>query len=88
MFVIELSLKLSPMPISVQRKELEAAQSLYLEIRSAMQHGERQLLELRCEKAEEKLVTLLSSEILAVQIYEKSALGAGSKRPGFSLGAE
>lgn len=88
MFVIELSLKLSPMPISVQRKELEAAQSLYQEIRSAMQHSERQLLELRCEKAEEKLVTLLSSEILAVQIYEKSALGAGSKRPGFSLGAE
>ena len=88
MFVIELSLKLSPMPISVQRKELEAAQSLYQDIRSAMQHGERQLLELSCEKAEEKLVTLLSSEILAVQIYEKSALGAGSKRPGFSLGAE
>ncbi len=88
MFVIELSLKLSPMPISVQRKELEAAQSLYQEIRSAIQHGERQLLELRCEKAEEKLVTLLSSEILAVQMYEKSALGAGSKRPGFSLGAE
>lgn len=88
MFVIELSLKLSPMPISVQRKELEAAQSLYQEVRNAMQHGERQLLELRCEKAEEKLVTLLSSEILAVQIYEKSALGAGSKRPGFSLGAE
>ena len=33
MFVVELSLKLSPMPISVQRKSLEAAQSLYSEIR-------------------------------------------------------
>jgi hypothetical protein len=88
MFVVELSLKLSPMPISVQRKELQAAQALYQEIRGAMQQGEPQLLELRCEKAEEKQVTLLSAEILAVQLYEKSALGAGSKRPGFSLGAE
>jgi hypothetical protein len=88
MFVIELSLKLSPMPIAVQRKELEAAQALYQEIREAMQHGERRLLELRCEKAEEKQVALISNEILAVQLYEKSALGAGSKRPGFSLGAE
>ena len=35
MFVVELSLKLSPMPISVQRKELEAAQALYQEIRGA-----------------------------------------------------
>jgi hypothetical protein len=88
MFVIELSLKLSPMPIAVQRKELEAAQALYQEIREAMQHGERRLLELSCEKAEEKQVALISNEILAVQLYEKSALGAGSKRPGFSLGAE
>jgi hypothetical protein len=88
MFVIELSLKLSPMPIAVQRKELEAAQALYQEIREAMQHGERRLLELSCEKAEEKQVSLISNEILAVQLYEKSALGAGSKRPGFSLGAE
>ena len=37
------------------------------------------------EKAEEKKVCLLSSEVVAVQIYEKSAMGAGAKRPGFSI---
>ena len=47
MFVVELSLKLSPMPISVQRKDLEAAQSLYGEIRQAMESGHPQLMDLR-----------------------------------------
>ena len=87
MFVVELSLKLSPMPISVQRKSLEAAQSLYAEIRYAMESGHPQIMELRCEKSEEKQTCLRSIEIISVQLYEKSAMGAGSKRPGFSTGA-
>ena len=45
------------------------------------------MLELTCEKDEDKRVSLLSSEILAVQTYEKSATGAGSRRPGFALEA-
>ena len=81
MFVIELSLKLSPMPLSVQRKSIEAAQALYAEIRQAMESGNPQLLDLTCEKSEEKQLCLRSSEILSVQLYEKSAMGAGSKRP-------
>ncbi len=85
MYVVELSLKLSPIPISVQRKELESAQALYGEIRAAMESGHPRLLELSCEKAEEKRISLLSSELVAVQIYEKSAVGGGSKRPGFSF---
>jgi hypothetical protein len=84
-YVVELSLKLSPMPISVQRKELSDAQTLYGEVRSAMESGHPRVLELSCEKAEEKRVSLLSSELVAVQIYEKSAAGAGGKRPGFSF---
>ena len=87
MFVVELSLKLSPMPISVQRKSLEAAQSLYAEIRQAMESGHPQIMELRCEKSEEKQTCLRSIEIISVQLYEKRAMGAGSKRPGFSTGA-
>ena len=86
MFVIELSLKLSPVPLSVQRKSIEAAQALYAEIRQAMESGNPQLLDLTCEKSEEKQLCLRSSEILSVQLYEKSAMGAGSKRPGFSTG--
>ena len=86
MFVIEVSLKLSAMPVSVQRKELDAAMAVYSEVKGAMESGHPRLLELSCEKAEEKRVSLLSSEVLAVQVYEKSAMGAGSKRPGFSTG--
>jgi hypothetical protein len=87
MFVIELSLKLSPMPVAVQRKELAGAEAVYNNVRQAMESGQPRLLELSCEKAEEKRICLLSSEILAVQLYEKSAIGSGSKRPGFSFEA-
>jgi hypothetical protein len=87
MFVIELSLKLSPMPVAVQRKELAGAEAVYNNVRQAMESGQPRLLELNCEKAEEKRICLLSSEILAVQLYEKSAIGSGSKRPGFSFEA-
>jgi hypothetical protein len=43
------------------------------------------LLELHCEKDEHKHISLLSSEIVAVQTYEKSAGASGGKRPGFSV---
>ena len=43
------------------------------------------MLELTCEKVEGKKVTLLVSEILAVQLYEKASAAGGSKRPGFSF---
>ena len=85
MYVVELSLRLSPMPIAEERKELEAARALYGEVRQAMESGHPTLLDLSCEKDENKQVSLLSSEILAVQTYEKSAGGGGGKRPGFSL---
>jgi hypothetical protein len=84
-YVVELSMKLSPMPIAVQRKELGDAQALYGEIRGAMESGHPRVLELSCEKSEEKRVSLLSSELVAVQIYEKSTTGGGGKRPGFSF---
>jgi hypothetical protein len=71
--------------MAVQRKELAAAESLYQEVRNCMDSGHPRLLELTCEKEEDKRLTLLSSEIVAVQLYEKSAAGGGSKRPGFSF---
>jgi len=43
------------------------------------------LLELTCEKVEGKRLSVLTSDLLAVQIYEKTAAAGGSKRPGFSL---
>ena len=85
MFVVELSLKLSPMPVAVQRKEQAAAEDLYQQVKQAMESGHPRLLELTCEKDESKRVSLLSSEVVATQTYEKSAMGGGSKRPGFSF---
>jgi hypothetical protein len=85
MHVVELSLRLTPMPIAVQRKEQEAALALYREVRQAIESGHPKVLELHCEKDEHKHISLLSSEVVAVQTYEKSAATSGSKRPGFSL---
>ena len=84
MYCIELTIKLSPMPLVVQRKEHADAQRLYSEVVDFIQKGNPRLLELTCEKVEDKRITVLVSEITAVQIYEKTS-SSTSKRPGFSL---
>ena len=84
MYCLELTVKLSPMPLVVQRKEHGDAQRLYSEVVDSIQKGNQRLLELTCEKVEDKKITVLVSEITAVQIYEKTSTGT-SKRPGFSL---
>ncbi len=85
MYCIELTIKLSPLPLIVQRKEHRDAQRLYSEVIDSMQKGNQRLLELTCEKVEDKRITVLVSEIIAVQIYEKTSSSGSSKRPGFSL---
>ena len=84
MYCIELTIKLSPMPLLVQRKEHQDAQRLYSEVIDSIQNGNQRLLELTCEKVEDKKITVLVSEIIAVQIYEKTS-SSTSKRPGFSF---
>ena len=84
MYCIELTIKLSPMPLIVQRKEQEEAQRTYSEVIDLIQKGNQRLLELVCEKVEDKRITVLVSEITAVQIYEKTS-SSTSKRPGFSI---
>ena len=84
MYCIELTIKLSPMPLVVQRKEHRDAQRLYSEVVDFIQKGNKRLLELTCEKVEDKRITVLVSEISAVQVYEKTS-SSSSKRPGFSL---
>ena len=84
MYCIELTIKLSPMPLVVQRKEHEDAKRLYFDVIESMKNCNQRLLELSCEKVEDKRITVLVSEITAVQIYEKTS-GSTSKRPGFSL---
>ena len=84
MYCIELTVKLSPMPLVVQRKEHGDAQKLYSEVIDFIQKSNQKLLELTCEKVEDKRITVLVSEITAVQVYEKTS-SSSSKRPGFSL---
>ena len=50
-----------------------------------MTKGQPSLLELTCDQVEDKKVTVLLAEVLAVQMYEKTALGGSIKRPGFSV---
>ena len=84
MYCIELTIKLSPMPLVVQRKEHGDAQRLYSNVVDSIKSGNPSFLELTCEKVEDKRITVLVSEITAVQIYEKTS-SSTSKRPGFSL---
>ena len=84
MYCIEITIKLSPVPLTVQRKEHEDAKKLYSEVVDAIHKGNHRLLELTCEKVDDKKITVLVSEISAVQIYEKTS-SSTSKRPGFSL---
>ena len=87
MYSLELSLRYSPFPLSIQKKDYEEIKRIYDQIRDFM-HGsnhESQLIELKCENVQDKLVTVLAKEVISVQIYEKSAVPGGSKRPGFSL---
>ena len=85
MYSLELTIKLSPLPLIVQRKEHGDAKRLYSEVIDTMQKGNQRLLELTCEKVEDKKITVLVSEIIGVQIYEKTSSSGSSKRPGFSL---
>ncbi len=85
MYCIELAIKLSPIPLVVQRKNHEEAQKLYAKIKQVIQKNNERILEITCEKVEDKKVTVLVSEIIAVQIYEKTSSSGTSKRPGFSF---
>ncbi len=85
MYTIELALKLSPLPLSVQRKDVKDAEAVYQKVKKCIENQQPRVLELNCEKVEEKKITVLSSEILAVQIYEKTGATGGVKRPGFSF---
>jgi len=72
MYSIDITLKLSPIPISVQRKEEAAADALYQTIINAMRSPNPELLELTCEKQTDKKVAVLSDQISAVIVSQKS----------------
>ena len=87
MYSLELSLRYSPFPLSIQKKEFEDVKRIFDEIKSSMNDSQEStnLIELRCDKVQDKLIAVRANEIISVQIYEKSSVAGGSKRPGFSL---
>jgi len=86
MFTLELSLRYSPFPLSIQKKEHDEVVRAFEQIKNAMRdNADSILIDLKCDKMNSKSIAVLSREIIAVQIYEKSAIAGGSKRPGFSL---
>ena len=86
MYSIELTLRYSPFPLSIQKKEYGEALNILNNIKSLMnEQNNNSLIELNCEKMKDKSIAVLVREIIAIQIYEKSAIAGGSKRPGFSL---
>ena len=87
MYSLELSLRYSPFLLSVQKKEFDDVKGIYDEIRNSMNETleTSKLIEVKCDKVKDKLITVRAQEIISVQIYEKSSVAGGSKRPGFSL---
>ena len=87
MYSLEISLRYSPFPLSIQKKDYEDVKRIYDEIKGFMDGNNQHLalIELSCEKVQDKIITVLAKEVISVQIYEKSAVAGGSKRPGFSL---
>ena len=74
MYSLELSLRYSPFPRSIQKKNLEDVKRIYDEIKNSLNDtlGTSNLIELRCDKVQDKLIAVRSQEIISVQIYEKS----------------
>ena len=87
MYSLELSLRYSPFPLSIQKKEFDEVKRIYDEIKNIINDTAQtsNLIELSCDKVQDKLIAVRAEEIISVQIYEKSSVAGGSKRPGFSL---
>ena len=89
MYSLELSLRYSPFPLSIQKKEFDEVKRIYDEIKNIINDTAQtsNLIELSCDKVQDKLIAVRTEEIISVQIYEKSSV-VGSKKPGFSLGID
>jgi len=88
MFSIDISLKNTAFPVSVQRKEAETAEELYKQIVEAMRSETDQIIELTCEKQEDKKVAVRSELIAAVMISQQSGASASGRATGFAFSAE
>ncbi|MDC0835391.1 hypothetical protein AY599_03610 [Leptolyngbya valderiana BDU 20041] len=89
MYTIDLILKYTPVPLSVQRKSEEDARELYQQFREAMNSGEPKVMEFISEDKSDKAKTICiaTSELIAVQMSQKGAASDG-RQPGFFIASE
>ncbi|CEJ47915.1 hypothetical protein [Umezakia ovalisporum] len=84
MFTIDLSIRNTAFPISVQRKSAEDAEAIYQLILAAMGSGNPDIVELKCEGKTDKKIAVRASEISGIQIVQKDGATTSSGRsPGF-----
>lgn len=89
MYIVEFALKQTGMPLMVQKKEKDEAESLYKQATEAITSGSPIVLEAACDKVTDKKLTIAVSQLVAVQMYEKTgSAGAGGRAPGFFALAE
>ncbi|BAY08346.1 hypothetical protein [Calothrix sp. NIES-2098] len=81
MFTIDLTVRNTAYPISVQRKSAEDAEAVYQLILAAMRSGNPDIVELKCEGKTEKKIAVRASEISGVQILQKDGVTTSSGRP-------
>ncbi len=83
MFTLDLIIKYSPMPISIQKNEEEEAKTIYQNIVNIMGGDHREVVELTCDKQKDKKIAILSSEITSIILSEKTGGGTSDRVTGF-----
>lgn len=84
MYVIDLIFKNSSVTVSGEFKAEEDAKSVYQKLLEAVQSGQPNLVEFTAEQPVKKVVSVVVSEIAAVQMSEKTGTTTASgKPPGF-----
>ncbi len=83
MYTIDIIVRNTALPISIEKKEADEAENVYQQVLSAMNSGQTQVLELTCDKQEGKKVAVVSDSIVATIISQKSGATATGRAAGF-----
>ncbi len=83
MYTIDIIVRNTALPVSIDRKEADDAEQVYQQILSAMNSEQLQVLELTCEKQEGKKVAVVSTAIAAVIVSQKSGGSTAGRSAGF-----
>jgi hypothetical protein len=83
MFSIDLTIRYSPVPISVQKNEESDAKALYEEILAAMTAETPKVIELTSDKEEGRKIAVVGNQINSVIFSANSNSAKSGKVPGF-----